>query len=183
MILENAKVPVLGFAAFSGTGKTTLLLKLLPLVQARGYHIGMVKHAHHTFEIDHAGKDSFALRKSGVEQIVIGSRDRLAFIQERQPAVEPRLDELLAELDQESLDLVLVEGFKHEPVAKIELHRPSLGQALLFPHDPDIIAIAHDAPTAIATSLPQLNLNNVDGIVDFIAAFIADERKVARGSR
>lgn len=183
MTLYHANVPVLGFAAFSGTGKTTLLLKTLPLLQARGYRIGMVKHAHHTFEIDHAGKDSFALRKSGVEQIVIGSRHRWAFIQEREPGKEPKLAELLAELKQESLDLVLVEGFKREPIPKIELHRPSLGQALLFPDDPAIIAIAHDAPTVIATSLPQLNINNPDAIVDFIATFIVDARNLAGTSR
>ena len=172
MTLKNASIPVLGFAAFSGTGKTTLLLKLLPLLQARGYRIGVVKHAHHSFEIDHPGKDSYALRKSGVEQIVIGSRHRWAYILERPQTQEPRLDELLGELKQELLDLVLVEGFKRESLPKIELHRPSLGNALLFPHDPDIIAIAHDAPTAIPTSLPQLNINNTDSIVDFISAFI-----------
>lgn len=173
MSLKNASVPVLGFAAFSGTGKTTLLLKLLPLLQARGYRVGIVKHAHHSFEIDHAGKDSYALRKSGVEQIVIGSRHRWAYIFERPEAQEPRLDELLGELKQGLLDLILVEGFKHEPIPKIELYRPSLEKDLLFPDDPDIVAIAHDAPTALTTSLPQLNINNADSIVDFIATFIA----------
>ena len=96
-------LPVLGFAAFTGTGKTTLLLKLLPLLKARGYRIGVVKHAHHTFEIDHAGKDSFALRKSGVEQIVIGSRHRWASIMERPEAEEPKLEELLGELKPDAL--------------------------------------------------------------------------------
>lgn len=172
MKLNNAKVPMLGFAAFSGTGKTTLLLKLLPLLQARGYRIGIIKHAHHNFEIDHAGKDSYALRKSGVEQIVIGSRHRWAYIQERPDAVEPSLDDLLGELKQERLDLILVEGFKHESLPKIELHRPSLGRALLYPDDHDIIAIAHDSPTAIPTDLPQLNINNTDSIANFITRFV-----------
>ena len=169
---NKSKVPVLGFAAFSGTGKTTLLLKLLPLIRARGYRIGMIKHAHHAFEIDHAGKDSYALRKSGVEQIVIGSRHRLAYIQEHEKMQEPSLDDLLGELKQEQLDLILVEGFKHASIPKIELHRPSLGGSLLYPDDPDIIAIAHDAATALPTSLPQLNINNTDSIVDFIATFV-----------
>ena len=175
-------VPVLGFAAFSGTGKTTLLLKLLPRLKARGYRLGVVKHAHHTFEIDHPGKDSYALRKSGVEQIAIGSRHRWAYIMERPEAAEPRLEELLGELKQELLDLVLVEGFKHEPIPKIELHRPSLHRELLFPDDPNVIAIAHDAPAAIQTSLPQLNINNPDAIVDFISGFIANSATGDRGT-
>ena len=174
MKVTNAKVPMLGFAALSGTGKTTLLLKLLPLLQARGYRIGMIKHAHHNFEIDHAGKDSYALRKSGIEQIVIGSRHRWAYIVEHHDAKEPSLNQLLGELKQERLDLILVEGFKHESIPKIELHRPSLGRALLYPDDQAIIAIAHDAPRAIPTDLPQLNINNTDSIADFITTFVTN---------
>ncbi len=172
-MLLNARVPVLGFAAYSGTGKTTLLLKLLPLLQGRGHRIGMVKHAHHSFDIDHAGKDSYALRKSGVDQIIIGSRTRWALIYEHEDQGEPVLDELLDELKQNLLDLVLVEGFKHEVFPKIEIHRPSLGRPLLFPDDPEIIAVVHDEPIGRETTLPQLDINNADEVADFVTDFIA----------
>jgi len=169
-VLSNARVPVLGFAAFSGTGKTTLLLKLLPLLRARGLRIGMIKHAHHSFDIDHVGKDSYALRKSGASQMLVGSRSRWALVVENEIEREPALDELLAELRQERLDLVLVEGFKHEPFPKIELHRPSLRRPLLFPSDPSIIAVASDGPLATEAGLPLLDLNDPSQIADFVTS-------------
>lgn len=161
-------VPVLGFAAFSGTGKTTLLIKLLPMLKARGLRIGMIKHAHHSFDIDHPGKDSYELRKAGAEQMLIASRIRWALMVETDPPTEPRLQDLLPRLDQATLDLILVEGFKHERFPKIELHRPNLGHPLLFPEDDSIIAVACDAPLPVRTSLPVLDLNDPGQIADFI---------------
>ena len=163
-------VPLLGISAFSGAGKTTLLKRLLPLLQATGLHVGVVKHAHHNFEIDYPGKDSYELRKAGAEQMVVTSRKRMAWIREYDDhRSEPSLQEALRALESTPLDLVLVEGFKTERFPKIEVHRATLGKHLLFPDDPDIIAIATDAePGSIATSLPQLNLNRPAEIADFI---------------
>lgn len=167
-------LPLLGFCAFSGTGKTTLLTKLLPVLDAAGLRVGVLKHAHHDFDIDHPGKDSHDLRHAGAEQMVIASSKRMALIKERETSDnEPDLNEALALLDPSTLDLVLVEGFKREPFAKIELHRPSLGKPLLFPKDNNIIAIAVDAPLKdIDTNIPCLDINNIEAIAHFICGNI-----------
>ena len=172
-MVENLTIPVLGFAAFSGTGKTTLLLKLLPLLQARGHRIGIVKHAHHSFEIDHAGKDSYALRKSGAQQIIVGSPLRWALIYEHGERSEPSLAELIGALRTDELDIILVEGFKHEVLPKIELHRPELGHPLLYPDDTDIVAVAHDGKLSEPAPIATLNLNAPNTVADFVSQFIA----------
>jgi len=172
-MLNNAHLPIVGFAAFSGTGKTTLLKELVPLLSAGGLRVGVVKHAHHSFEMDHPGKDSYELRKSGAAQMLIASRARWALVVERTRDREPRLDEVLLELDQAALDLILVEGFKDERFPKIELHRPSLGRPLLFPRDDAIIAVASDAPLAQPPELPQLDLNRPEAIAAFIVDYVA----------
>lgn len=166
--MKNARVPLLGFAAFSNTGKTTLLVRLLPLLRERGLRVGVIKHARHGFDIDHPGKDSYVLREAGAAQMLIGSPQRWALITETPKQSDPRLDELLQHLDQQRLDCILVEGFKHERFAKIELHRPSLEQPLLCLQDDSIIAVATDAPVAVDTGLPVLNLNRPSEIADFI---------------
>ena len=163
-------LPLLGFSAFSGTGKTTLLTRLLPLLKAEGLRIGVVKHAHNQFEIDHPQKDSYELRQAGADQMLVASRQRTAWVAEfRGNHEEPSLQQTLSALHPESLDLVLVEGFKREAFTKIELHRPSLGKPLLFPDDPNIIAIASDQPIPMSASrLPLLDLNRPGDIVVFI---------------
>ena len=178
-MLSNAHVPIIGFAAFSGTGKTTLLKGLLPCLKVHGLRVGVVKHAHHSFDVDHPGKDSYELRKSGANQMLIASRSRWALMVEQPREQEPRLDEVLLELDQAALDLILVEGFKHERFPKIELHRPSLKRPLLFPDDDSIVAIATDAPIAQPTRLPLLDLNTPQEIADFIVARV---RGTAQGA-
>lgn len=165
---SSSPVPVLGFAAYSGTGKTTLLVKLLPLLAARGLRVGVIKHAHHTFEIDYPGKDSYELRHAGATQMLIGSRRRWALVVETDSEKPLSLADHIARLDHEQLDLILVEGFKPETIPKIELHRPSLNVPLLFPDDAGIIAIATDAPLTVTTDLPQLDLNRPEQIKDFI---------------
>ena len=167
-MLTNAHIPIIGFAAWSGTGKTTLLRRLLPILAARGIRVGMVKHAHHDFEVDTPGKDSYELRKAGAAQMLISSRRRWALMVERPVDREPPLDEVLLELDQELLDLILVEGFKHERFPKIELHRPSFGRPLLHPRDETIVAIATDAPLDAPVSLPMLDLNSPEDIASFV---------------
>lgn len=165
---HEPRVPVLGFAAFSGTGKTTLLTRLLPVLKAHGLRIGMVKHAHHSFDIDQSGKDSYELRKAGAEQMLIASRNRWALMVDHESRQEPELRALLPHLDQSAIDVILVEGFKHEPIPKIELHRPSLGHPLLFPQDDSVIAVACDAPLPVETALPVLDINDPEQIARFI---------------
>ncbi|MGW8311208.1 MAG: molybdopterin-guanine dinucleotide biosynthesis protein MobB [Thiogranum sp.] len=162
--------PVLGFAAYSGTGKTTLLIQLLPKLKAEGLRIGMIKHAHHSFEVDKPGKDSYELRKAGAEQMLIASQQRWALMHDYPQPREPVLTELIAQLDRDQLDLILVEGFRSVPFPKIELHRPSTGNPLLHPQDSSIIAIATDEP--LETHLPVLDLNQPDTILAFVLAWM-----------
>lgn len=174
------ELPVVGFAAYSGTGKTTLLVSLLRLFTAQGLRVGIVKHAHHTFEIDYPGKDSYELRQAGASQVLVGSRQRWALMADMR---EPSSDALafhLNHLDRSSLDLVLVEGFKPESIPKIELHRPSLGKPLLFPGDPDIIAVATDAPLAEMPHIPVFDLNAPQAIADFIIDRFKPARQTER---
>ena len=166
--MDNAQIPILGFAAFSGTGKTTLLTQVIPILKDKGLRIGLIKHSHHNFEIDHPGKDSFRLRAAGAESVMLASKHRRAIITEIIPAQEPTLDDQLKLFDQTGLHLILVEGFKAERFPKIELHRPVLGKPLLYPQDPDIIAIATDCPLPTPDYLPRLDLNRPDLISAFI---------------
>ena len=164
---------MLGFVAFSGTGKTSLLKQLIPILKARGLHLALIKHTHHQFDIDTPGKDSYELRQAGAEQVMVASSRRWALMVETPNQTDdPQLESLLAQLDTNALDLILVEGFKHTAVPKIELHRPALNKPLLFPEDPNIIALACDAPLTQATDLPLLALNNPAAIADFVMDFI-----------
>jgi molybdopterin-guanine dinucleotide biosynthesis adapter protein len=166
----DSQLPVLGFAAFSGTGKTTLLKKLIPLLRAQGLRPGVIKHAHHKVEFDTPGKDSYELRKAGARQVMLASANRWALMGEEEGAEEPELSALLQRLDFSDLDLVLVEGFRHLPYPKIELHRPSLDKPLLCVDDDSVIAIALDAALDQPLPLPRLDLNDPP----VIAAFIKD---------
>lgn len=166
-------VPLLGFAAYSGTGKTSLLVKLLPLFTARGLRVGVIKHAHHDFDIDHPGKDSYALRKAGARQMLIASSRRWALMVEHETQQEPELAQLLTHLDYTALDLILVEGFKHVAFPKIELHRRELSHPLLFPEDATIIAVACDGPLPVRPTIPQLDINNEHAIFDFIVNYFS----------
>tara|TARA_Y100001934_G_C12204727_1_gene702996 strand:- start:365 stop:883 length:519 start_codon:yes stop_codon:yes gene_type:complete len=167
--MKLKKPPLLGFCAYSGTGKTTLLSILIPILRKKGLRVGIIKHAHHHFDIDHPGKDSYELRKSGADEILISSSKRWALVHESNDnQLEPSLEKLLKKLSLKELDLILVEGFKHEPLPKIELNRPSLGHPFLYPNDSSIIAIAMDKRPARKIQLPVLDLNNGVQIVKFI---------------
>jgi molybdopterin-guanine dinucleotide biosynthesis protein B len=170
--LPHCSLPVLGFAAFSGTGKTTLLTQLIPMLISRGHRIGVIKHSHHNFEIDKPGKDSHALRVAGASTVVLSSNRRRAIIMEWEEPKEPCLQEELEYLERSDVDLILVEGFKHERFSKIELHRPALGRPLLFPEDDSIIAIATDADLWPEPPIPRLDLNRPDRIADFICSLL-----------
>jgi len=174
--MQNACVPILGFAAFSGAGKTTLLTKLIPLLQKQGLRLGLIKHGHHDFDIDYPGKDSFRLRAAGASPVMIVSSKRRAIITEICPEQEPSLDGQLRFFDQTGLDLLLVEGFKKESFAKIELHRAALQKPLLYPGDAHIIALASDGLPAIPCPLPLLDLNQPRQIADFVINFVKVSR-------
>ena len=175
--LTNARVPVVGFVAFSGTGKTTLLTRLIPLLRAQGARLAAVKHSHHRFDIDTPGKDSYELRKAGVEQMLVASRRRWALMVENADGSgEPCLNELIGHIDQTGIDLILVEGFKHETFPKIELHRPELGHRLLYPDDASIIAFASNEAGALDASarpVPFLDLNRPQELADFLLSRFA----------
>ena len=166
--MQHAYVPLLGFAAFSGTGKTTLLTQIIPILKHHGLRIGLIKHSHHNFQIDQPGKDSFRLREAGASPVMLVSTHRRAIITEITPEQELRLDDQLKLFDQSELDLILVEGFKAEQFSKIELHRPSLNKPLLYPNDPNIIAIASDFALETPDTLTQLDINHPEMIAAFI---------------
>jgi len=161
----SARPAVLGIAGWSGSGKTTLVRALIPELVGRGLRVSTIKHAHHNFDIDQPGKDSYEHRHAGASEVLVSSARRWALMHEHRGAPEPTLWELLPKLT--PVDLVLVEGFKHETHAKLEVHRPSLGAPLLAAEDRKVVAIASDAEIPEAR-VPVLDLNDVAGVADFI---------------
>ena len=155
---------VFGIAGYSGSGKTTLLEKLIPQFTARGLKVSVIKHAHHGFDIDRPGKDSYRHREAGATEVLLSCNDRWALMHERRDEGEISLDELLSRLA--PCDLVLIEGFKQEPVPKIEVFRPENSKPPLFPERKDIYAIATN--TQLETTLPCIGLDDVASITDFI---------------
>jgi molybdopterin-guanine dinucleotide biosynthesis protein MobB len=155
---------VFGLAGWSGSGKTTLLAALIPELVSRGITVSTIKHAHHKFDIDQPGKDSWVHRQAGASEVMVASSRRFALMRELRDAPEPSLNELVARMA--PVDLLLIEGFKHEPHPKLEVHRPSVGKPFLYPDDPHIVAIASDV--ALAAPLPVLPLADVAAIADFI---------------
>lgn len=166
--MQHALVPILGFAAYSGVGKTTLLSQIIPLLKQKGLRIGLIKHGHHNFDVDVPGKDSYRLRQAGASPVMIVSKYRRATITEISSELEPRLDDQLKLFDQSELDLVLVEGFKSEKFPKIELHRAGLGHPLLYLNDANIIAVASDSGLAIPAPLAALDINQPEQVAGFI---------------
>ena len=166
--MQHAYIPILGFAAFSGTGKTTLLAQIIPLLKQQGLRIALIKHSHHNFQIDQPGKDSFRLREAGATPVMLISSHRRAIITEFASVQEPKLDDQLKLFDQAELDLILVEGFKSEAFPKIELHRAIMNKPLLYPNDPNIIAIASDTQLLTPDRTSQLDINQPNMIVEFI---------------
>ncbi len=155
---------IFGFAGYSGSGKTTLIEQLIPLLTARGIKVSLIKHAHHTFDVDTPGKDSYRHRHAGCSEVLVTSSRRWVLMHELRGAAEPDLNQQLMHLS--PCDLVLVEGFKHEHIPKIEVYRAAVGEPLLHPHDRNIVAVASDA--RVDTPLPQLDLNQPPRIADFV---------------
>lgn len=172
--MRKIRLPVIGFVAPSGSGKTTLLQKLVPVLKDRGLRIGYLKHAHHTFELDVPGKDSYEIRAAGAEQVLLASHRRWALQSEQADGGEdPSLAKMLRRFDADRLDLILVEGFKHAAYPKLEVHRTTLGKPPLYPEDPDIIAVVTDHNLPGADHPPQLPVEDPEAIADFVQAHIA----------
>jgi molybdopterin-guanine dinucleotide biosynthesis adapter protein len=162
---------VLGVVGWSGSGKTTLIERLLPLLRAAGRSVSTVKHAHHGFDIDRPGKDSYRHRAAGAQETLVVSGTRWALLHE-QTGPAPALPALLARL--EPVDLVLVEGFKTHPFPKLEVHRPALGKPPIWPGEPEVAALAVDAPLPAAVGRPPLlPLNDPAAVADWVLARIA----------
>jgi len=165
----SSTIPIIGFAAYSGTGKTTLLEKLIPVLSEEGLRLAVIKHAHHDFDIDIPGKDSYKLRKAGAIDTIVASSKRWARIHENQSNdKEPDLNVLIKELNKQTLDIILVEGFKHENIPRIELRRAILNKPLLYPDDPNIIAIATDQDDDSHHTIVTLDINAPLSITQFI---------------
>jgi len=155
---------IFGLAGWSGSGKTTLLAALIPELVGRGVTVSTLKHAHHEFDIDQPGKDSWVHRQAGASEVMVASSRRFALMHELRDAPEPSLGELVSRMA--PVDLLLIEGFKREPHPKLEVHRPSIGKPFLYPDDPHIVAIASDA--VLTAPLPMLPLADAAAIADFI---------------
>ena len=169
MSFSHLHLPIVGFVAPSGTGKTTLLCQLLPMLKSAGIRTAVIKHSHHDFEIDIPGKDSYELRHAGAEQMLIASRNRTALIiEKRSVADEANLDECLHLLDQRQLDIIIVEGFKYECFPKIELYRAGIDNCPLYPTDADIIALLSDCPVDVERNIDVLDLNATEEIFNYI---------------
>ena len=155
---------IFGFAGWSGSGKTTLIEQPIPRFVQRGLRVSLIKHAHHTFDVDQPGKDSYRHRQAGAAEILVTSSRRWVLMHELRGAHEPSFEDQVKRIS--PCDLLLVEGFKHAPIPKLEVWRKETGEPLLHPNDPHIVAVASDA--RIETKLPLLNLNDVDEIRNFI---------------
>jgi molybdopterin-guanine dinucleotide biosynthesis protein B len=158
-------VRLIGLAGWSGSGKTTLLVKLLPVLIARGRRVSTLKHAHHAFDVDQPGKDSYNHRQAGAHEVLISSARRWALMHELRADAEPTLAELVPHLS--PVDLVIVEGFKTENHPKLEVHRSTVGKPLLYPNDPHIVAIASDVDAA-DVALPSARLDDIEAIADLV---------------
>ena len=157
---------IIGLAGWSGAGKTVLVARLIPHLTARGITVSTVKHAHHAFDVDKPGKDSYEHRQAGAREVLVSSELRFALMHELRGAPEPRLAELLERLS--PVDLVIVEGFKRETLPKIEIHRAANEKPFLFANDPDIVALATDAPAD--SELPTAHLDDIAAIAELMLA-------------
>ena len=158
----------IGFAGWSGSGKTTLIEKLIPLFVRRGLRVSLIKHAHHTFDVDQPGKDSYRHRHAGASEVLVTSSRRWVLMHELRGEQEPRFEDQLRHLS--PCDLLIVEGFKYAPIPKLEVWRAETGESLLHPNDPHFVAVATDAK--VDTRLPLLDLNNADAVAAFVVSHL-----------
>ena len=163
---------VIGIAGYSGSGKTTLIEKMIPLLVRAGLRVSLVKHAHHEFDVDQPGKDSWRHRHAGCTEVLISSSNRWALMHELRGAAEPLLQEQLKQLG--PCDLVIVEGYKSEPIPKLEVHRRAALTPPLHPNDPHVVAVVTDEP--LDTALPQLPLDDAEAVVRFVLHHLGLDR-------
>ena len=163
---------IIGIAGYSGSGKTTLIEKVIPVLVREGLRVSLVKHAHHEFDVDQPGKDSYRHRHAGCTEVLVSSSERWALMHELRGAAEPTLQQQLKQLS--PCDLVIVEGFKAEPIPKLEVHRRDSKLPLLHPDDAHIVAVATDEP--LETALPQLDVNDPAAIARFIVHHLGLDR-------
>lgn len=156
---------VIGIVGWSGSGKTSLLVEVLPILKDGGLKVSTMKHAHHRFDLDTPGKDSFRHREAGASEVMVVTDSRWVLMHELREEPEPSIESLIERMT--PVDLLLIEGFKTHPHPKIEIHRSSEGKPLLCPEDPDIVAVATDTPLE-GLNLPQLDLNDPEAIAAFI---------------
>ena len=168
---DRLKMKTFGFAGWSGSGKTTLIEKLIPLFVKRGLRVSLIKHAHHTFDVDHPGKDSYRHRHAGASEVLVTSSRRWVLMHELRGAQEPSFEEQIKHFS--PCDLLIVEGYKFALIPKLEVWRTETGEGLLHPNDPHIVAVATDAK--LETKLPLLDLNDPAAI----GAFILEHLKLA----
>ncbi len=166
----------IAIAGYSGSGKTTLIEKVIPYLVNAGYKVSLIKHAHHEFDIDQPGKDSWRHRHAGATEVMVSSSNRWAMMHELRDASEPTLGEQLAHFA--PCDVVIVEGWKHHALPKIEVHRKLSDKPLLFPDDVNVVAIATDEN--LATKLPQFHLDDAAGIAEFIISYLGFRQPVIR---
>jgi molybdopterin-guanine dinucleotide biosynthesis protein B len=158
---------IFGVAGWSGSGKTTLVVRLLPELVARGITVSTMKHAHHDFDVDKPGKDSFEHRRAGATEVLVSSTHRWALMHEHRGTAPPDSATLMRHMA--PVDLVLIEGFKTETHDKLEVHRPALGKPLLCREDPQIVAVASDGALP-GLDIPVLDLDDIPGIANFVIA-------------
>jgi molybdopterin-guanine dinucleotide biosynthesis protein B len=163
---------IIGIAGYSGSGKTTLIEKVIPLLVAEGLRVSLIKHAHHEFDVDQPGKDSYRHRHAGCTEVLVSSSKRWALMHELREASEPSLPDQLRHLS--PCDLVLVEGYKSEPIPKIEVHRRASHTPLLYPEDPNVVAVATDEP--LDTKLPQVDVDDAAAVGRFIIKHLGLDR-------
>ena len=175
----SGEMKVIGLAGWSGSGKTTLVTQLIPALVRRGLKVSTMKHAHHAFDVDKPGKDSYQHREAGATEVMIGSGKRWALMHELRDAAEPDSLSLLRHMS--PVDLLIIEGWKKEGHEKIEIHRPAHGKPLIQPDDPKIVAVACDEALP-GLPVPRLDLNDIEAIADFIVAHCGLAAKVRAGA-
>jgi molybdopterin-guanine dinucleotide biosynthesis protein B len=156
---------IIGLAGWSGAGKTTLVAKLIPSITARGLRVSTLKHAHHAFDVDQPGKDSYMHRMAGATEVLVSSQNRFALMHELRGAPELTLSELLGKLS--PVDLVIIEGYKRDPHPKLEVFRASVGKPLIHPDDPYVVAIASDVELP-QMRVPRVSIDDTDAVIDIL---------------